>query len=151
MKIYVGNLSFSVTEEDLKTMFTEFGEIENVKLIVNNYTGQSKGFGFIEMPDNSEADKAIKALNKKLIDQLGGLEEESQMGKHLWKFIILPKIPLKIIFYDADEEFPVDIQIMLDKTALQFLEFECLAFMVGCFVRALIKTAQYGDVVGWEQ
>jgi hypothetical protein len=82
---------------------------------------------------------------------LGGFEEESQMGKHLWKFIILPKIPLKIIFYDADEEFPVDIKIMVDKTALQFLEFECLAFMVGCFVRALIKTAQYGDVVGWEQ
>ena len=83
--------------------------------------------------------------------KLGGIEEESQMGKHLWKFNVLPKIPLQIIFYKADDEFPVNIQIMLDKTALQFLEFECLAFMVGCFVRALIKTAQYGDVVGWEQ
>lgn len=83
--------------------------------------------------------------------KLGGIEEESQVGKHLWKFNVLPKIPLKIVFYDADDEFPVNIKIMLDKTALQFLEFECLAFMVGCFVRALIKTAQYGDVVGWEQ
>lgn len=82
--------------------------------------------------------------------KLGGIEEESQVGKHLWKFNILPKIPLKIVFYEADDEFPANIQIMLDKTALQFLEFECLAFMVGCFVRALIKTAQYGDVVGWE-
>jgi hypothetical protein len=82
--------------------------------------------------------------------KLGGIEEESQMGKHLWKFNVLPKIPLKIVFYEADDEFPTNIQIMLDKTALQFLEFECLAFMVGCFVRALIKTAQYGDVVGWE-
>jgi len=81
---------------------------------------------------------------------LGGIEEESQMGKHLWKFNVLPKIPLKIVFYEADDEFPTNIQIMLDKTALQFLEFECLAFMVGCFVRALIKTAQLGDVVGWE-
>jgi Domain of unknown function (DUF3786) len=83
--------------------------------------------------------------------RLGGIEEESQEGKHLWRFDVLPKIPLKIVFYEADDEFPVDIQIMLDKTALHFLEFECLAFMVGCFVRALIKTAQYGDVAGWEQ
>ena len=82
--------------------------------------------------------------------KLGGIEEESKGGKLLWRFNVLPKIPLKIIFYEADDEFPVDIQIMLDKTALRFLEFECLAFMVGCFVRALIKTAQYGDVVGWE-
>jgi hypothetical protein len=83
--------------------------------------------------------------------KLGGIEEESQVGKHLWKFDVLTKIPLKIIFYNADDEFPVNIKIMLDKTALRFLEFECLAFMVGCFVRSLIKTAQYGDVVGWEQ
>ena len=81
---------------------------------------------------------------------LGGIEEESQMGKHLWKFNVLPKIPLKIVFYEADDEFPTNIQIMLDKTALQFLEFECLAFMVGCFVRALIKAAQLDDVVGRE-
>ena len=83
--------------------------------------------------------------------KLGGIEEEPQVGKHQWRFDVLPKIPLKIVFYEADDEFPVEIQLMLDKTALEFLEFECLAFMVGCFVRALIKTAQYGDVVGWEQ
>ncbi len=82
--------------------------------------------------------------------KLGGIEEEPQVGKHLWRFGVLPKIPLKIVFYEADDDFPVDIQIMLDKTALQFLEFECLAFMVGCFVRALIKTAKYGAAVGWE-
>ena len=81
--------------------------------------------------------------------KLGGIEEEPQVGKHLWRFDVLPKIPLKIVFYEADDEFPVEIQIMLDKTVLQFLEFECLAFLVGCFVRALIKTAQYGDIVGW--
>jgi hypothetical protein len=82
--------------------------------------------------------------------KLGGIEEDSQMGKHVWRFDVFPKIPLKIVFYEADDEFPVNIQIMLDKTALQFLEFECLAFMVGCFVRALVKTAQYGVVVGWD-
>jgi hypothetical protein len=79
--------------------------------------------------------------------KLGGIEEEPQVGKHLWRFEVLPKIPLQIVFYEADDEFPVEIQIMLDKTALQFLEFECLAFLVGCFIRALIKTAKYGDVV----
>lgn len=82
--------------------------------------------------------------------KLGGIEEERQVGKHLWRFEVLPKIPLKLVFYEADDDFPAEIQIMLDKTAIQFLEFECLAFLVGCFVRALIKTAQYGDVIGWE-
>ncbi len=83
--------------------------------------------------------------------KLGGIQEESQSGKHRWRFDVLPKIPMNLIFYEADHDFPAEIQIMLDKTAIQFLEFECLAFMVGCFVRALIKTAKYGDVVGWEQ
>jgi hypothetical protein len=84
-------------------------------------------------------------------EKLGGIEEEPQVSKHLWRFDILPKIPLEIVFYEADDEFPAEIQIMLDRTAIQFLDFECLAFMVGCFVRALIMTSQYGDFVGWEQ
>jgi hypothetical protein len=78
--------------------------------------------------------------------RLGGVEQQTELGKHVWRFHILPKIPLKLAFYEADDEFPVSIQIMLEKTALQFLEFECLAFMVGCLVRALIKTAQHADV-----
>jgi len=63
MNLYVGNLAYSVTEEDLKDVFSEFGELESVNIIKDKYSGQSKGFGFVEMPDNSEADKAIKALN----------------------------------------------------------------------------------------
>lgn len=82
--------------------------------------------------------------------KLGGIEIEFQTGKHSWIFDVLPKIPLKIDFYEADEDFPVEIQILLDKTAPHFLEFECLAFMVGCFVHTMIRTAQHGDVVGWE-
>jgi len=81
-------------------------------------------------------------------ERLEGIEEETQAGKHVWRFSVLPKIPLKLVFYEADDEFPVSTQIMLDTTAPQFLEFECLAFMVGCLVHALIKTAQHGDVVG---
>ncbi|MBW2000453.1 MAG: RNA-binding protein [Deltaproteobacteria bacterium] len=68
MNIYVGKLPFTVTESDLRAMFEEYGEIESVKIIKDRHSGQSKGFGFVEMPSNSEADQAIKALNRKTID-----------------------------------------------------------------------------------
>jgi len=64
MNIYVGNLAYGVTEEELTEMFSEYGEVSSVNLIKDRFSGQSKGFGFIDMPNNSEADKAIKALNR---------------------------------------------------------------------------------------
>jgi len=64
MNIYVGNLPYSVTEDDLREAFSEFGEISTVAIITDKFSGQSKGFGFVEMPNNSEADAAIKALNE---------------------------------------------------------------------------------------
>ncbi|MDX1653576.1 MAG: RNA-binding protein [Candidatus Competibacteraceae bacterium] len=63
MNIYVGNLPYSATEEDLTDLFSEYGQISSVSLISDKFSGQSKGFGFVEMPNNSEADAAIKALN----------------------------------------------------------------------------------------
>jgi RNA recognition motif-containing protein len=63
MNIYVGNLAYSVTESDLKEAFSEFGEVTSVSLVMDKFSGQSKGFGFIEMPNNSEADAAIKGMN----------------------------------------------------------------------------------------
>ena len=68
MNIYIGNLSYGVTEDNLRSLFEEFGEIESVKVITDRFTGRSKGFGFVEMPNNSEADQAIKALNGKFIE-----------------------------------------------------------------------------------
>lgn len=68
MNIYIGNLSFRTTEEALKSLFAEFGEIESVKVIKDRFTGRPKGFGFVEMPSNSEADQAIKALNGNRFD-----------------------------------------------------------------------------------
>jgi cold-inducible RNA-binding protein len=65
MNIYVGNLSYEVNEMDLKEAFEAFGQVESVKIISDNYTGRSKGFGFVEMPDNSEAQSAIDSLNDK--------------------------------------------------------------------------------------
>ncbi len=64
MNIYVGNLAYSVTEDDLRDAFAAYGEISSVSLITDKFSGQSKGFGFVEMPSNSEADAAIKALNE---------------------------------------------------------------------------------------
>jgi len=63
MNIYIGNLSYEVTEEDLKQAFEAFGEVESVKIIQDKYTNRSKGFGFVEMPDNADAQSAINDLN----------------------------------------------------------------------------------------
>ena len=64
MNIYVGNLPYNTTDDDLRTAFGEFGEVTSVNVISDKFTGQSKGFGFVEMDDNSAADAAIKALNE---------------------------------------------------------------------------------------
>jgi cold-inducible RNA-binding protein len=62
-KIYVGNLSFQTTERDITEAFSGFGPIESVSIITDRDTGQSKGFGFVQMADQADADKAINALN----------------------------------------------------------------------------------------
>jgi len=67
MRIYVGNLSYEVTEEDLREALTEFGKIESVTLIIDKFSGQSKGFGFVEMSSNSEGQAVIDGLNGKEI------------------------------------------------------------------------------------
>lgn len=63
MNIYVGNLSYEVTQEDLTAAFAAFGAVDSVKIIKDNFTGKSKGFGFVEMPTESEAQSAIEGLN----------------------------------------------------------------------------------------
>ncbi|MFZ5767008.1 MAG: RNA recognition motif domain-containing protein [Thermodesulfobacteriota bacterium] len=67
MNIYVGQLPYNVTEEELREIFAKFGEIASLSLIKDKFSGQSKGFGFVDMPNNSEADMAIKALNKTML------------------------------------------------------------------------------------
>jgi RNA recognition motif-containing protein len=63
MNIYVGNLSYRVTEQDLKEAFEAYGEVETVKVIKDRYSGESKGFGFVEMPNSAGAEAAIDGLN----------------------------------------------------------------------------------------
>ncbi len=67
MKIYVGNLSYDVTEEELRQEFLAFGEVESLNIITDKYSGQPKGFGFVEMPSVSEGQAAITGLNGKTI------------------------------------------------------------------------------------
>ena len=65
MNIYVGNMSFDVSESELREAFEQFGEITEVRLIMDKFSGKSKGFGFIEMPSKDEAEKAIEEMNGK--------------------------------------------------------------------------------------
>ena len=63
MNLYIGNLHYNVNEEELKEIFKEYGEVMSVTIITDKYTGRSKGFGFIEMLNDEEANKAIDNLN----------------------------------------------------------------------------------------
>ena len=63
MNIFVGNLPFTTTESDLRNLFAEYGEVESAAIINDRDTGRSRGFGFVEMPDAAEANKAIEELN----------------------------------------------------------------------------------------
>lgn len=69
MNIYVGNLSYRTTEAELKKAFAQFGEVRRAKIVKDRETDRSKGFGFVEMDDANEGQKAIDALNEK---ELGG-------------------------------------------------------------------------------
>lgn len=67
-RIYIGNLSFDTTEEKLNGTFAAFGEVFSVSILTDKFTGRSKGFGFVEMPDDDAAFNAIRELNGKEID-----------------------------------------------------------------------------------
>ena len=67
MNIYVGNLSYEVTEEELRQEFTAFGEVTSVRIITDRYTGRPRGFGFVEMSTSSEGKAAIDGLNGKAL------------------------------------------------------------------------------------
>lgn len=65
MNIYIGNLAGDVSEDDLHEVFKEFGQVESVKILKDRFSGESKGFGFLEMPSTNEAQAAIKEVNGK--------------------------------------------------------------------------------------
>ncbi|HJL81970.1 MAG TPA: RNA-binding protein [Gammaproteobacteria bacterium] len=63
MNIYVGNIAWSMTEDELNALFSEFGTVSSAKIITDKYSGRSKGFGFVEMDDDAAGESAIEALN----------------------------------------------------------------------------------------
>ena len=65
VEIYVGNLSYEMTEDQLRQAFEAYGKVNSARLITNRFNGKSKGFGFVQMPNRAEADKAVAALNDK--------------------------------------------------------------------------------------
>ena len=68
MNIFVSNLSFNVQDEDLKEFFTPYGEVSSAKVVMDKVTGKSRGFGFVEMPDETAAKKAIAELDEATVD-----------------------------------------------------------------------------------
>ena len=68
MRLYVGNLSYNVTNQSLETLFAEFGRVQSAQVVMDRDTGRSKGFGFVEMSDNGQAQAAIAALNEKEVE-----------------------------------------------------------------------------------
>ena len=84
MNIYVGNLPYTVTEDDLREVFGVFGDVASAKLIKDKLSGQSKGFGFVEMMKSSEADAAIKGLNG---TELHGRNINVNQAKTLEEFV----------------------------------------------------------------
>ncbi|WP_394350048.1 RNA recognition motif domain-containing protein [Agriterribacter humi] len=66
--MYVSNLSFHTTDEDLKNLFSDFGEVSSSKVITDRETGRSRGFGFVEMPEEADAKKAMEELDGKDIE-----------------------------------------------------------------------------------
>lgn len=90
--------------------------------------------------DNFFAKKVVSVFAdgpRKLAEAAGLLkgrpEECPRPGEHHWFFQLLPKIPFKLFYYEADEEYPADIKYFFDRSAIKILEYECLAFLIGCF------------------
>lgn len=67
-RIYVGNLPFSVTQEQLKELFSQYGEIEEAVVVINKFSGRSKGFGFVSFKEDASAEKAVAEMNRKEVE-----------------------------------------------------------------------------------
>jgi RNA recognition motif-containing protein len=87
LKLYVGNIPFGASEEDLKKLFSEAGAIQSVKIVTNPYSGQPRGFGFVEMTSDEDAKKAISLLNgKTLMDRALIVNEARPQQKRAGEF-----------------------------------------------------------------
>lgn len=99
-KIYVGNLAYSFNDQTLQTLFAEFGTVESAKVITDRDSGRSKGFGFVEMANENEAQNAIQSLNEKEV-----MEEKLKLTKlnHKKKQLV-EEVVVALIETEAEEE-----------------------------------------------
>ncbi|MDZ7737995.1 MAG: RNA-binding protein [Bacteroidales bacterium] len=81
MNIYVGNLDFKVNEDELQRVFEEYGAVSSAKIITDKFSGRSKGFGFVEMDNDDEANEAIKDLNGSMIENREVVVNEAKPRK----------------------------------------------------------------------
>lgn len=81
LKLYVGNLSFQASEEDLKKLFSEAGAVQSVKIVTDSYSGRSRGFGFVEMASQPEAEKAVSLINGKTFMERALIVSEAKPQK----------------------------------------------------------------------
>ncbi len=81
LKLYVGNLAFGASEEDLRKLFSEAGEVQSVKIVTDSYSGRSRGFGFVEMASNADAEKAISLFNGKTFMERALIVSEARPQK----------------------------------------------------------------------
>ena len=81
MNIYVGNLDFKVNEKDLQGIFEEYGTVNSAKIITDKFSGRSKGFGFVDMDNDSEAKKAINELNGAVLEKREMIVNEARPRK----------------------------------------------------------------------
>ena len=81
MNIYVGNLSYKVDENDLEGIFAEYGEVSSAKVITDKFSGRSKGFGFVVMDNDQEANKAITELNGAMLENRDMVVNEARPRK----------------------------------------------------------------------
>jgi RNA recognition motif-containing protein len=81
MNIYVGNLDYKVTEDDLENLFSKFGSVSSSSVITDKYSGRSKGFGFVTMDDDDEAKKAIEELNETQLESRNIVVNEAKPRK----------------------------------------------------------------------
>ena len=81
LKLYVGNLPFGASEEDLRKLFSEAGGVQSVKIVTDSYSGRSRGFGFVEMTSGSEAEKAISLINGKTFMERALIVSEARPQK----------------------------------------------------------------------
>ena len=85
MNIYVGNLDSEVNEKDLKEVFEEYGTVDSSQVIIDKFSGKSKGFGFVTMKDQSEANKAIKELNGATFENKKMIVNEARPKKESYR------------------------------------------------------------------